>query len=233
MCSQASASAVRMSGSPESDSTKKSKCSRCPVRCNDSYVARSPAKTRCTSSLQIGMTMAVRASSGIVASGVARREMTKRSPWKASSRKPVMAVQKPADTQQNSTANSTMMMASSQSAPWYGSTVLIAQVAAMVCAIISASSVRRRRAPTKRQMPFGSGESGASYGTGFWPPCIQRSMALRARQIGPSTHGHGTIERRAGVGPVSRWMRPWLSCSSGGAGSAEGSVDAALARVAP
>ncbi len=132
------------------------------MRCSDSYVARRPAKTRCTSSLQIGMTMAVRASSGMGALGAARREMTKRSPWKASSRKPVIAVQKPADTQQNSRANSAMMIASSQSWPWYGSTVLMAQVAATVCAIISPSNVSRRRAPTKRQMPFGSGESGVS-----------------------------------------------------------------------
>ena len=123
-------------------------------------------------------------------------------------------------------------MAADEAAGRTGLAALIAR-AATVWAIISASSVRRRRAPTKRQMPFGSGESGASYGTGFLPPCIHRSTALRARQIGPSTHGQGTIERRAGSGPVSRWMRPSLSCWTGGAGSATGSADAAFARVAP
>ncbi|MNN74121.1 hypothetical protein D3C81_1902870 [compost metagenome] len=81
-------------------STKKSKRSRLPLAATDSNVARRPANTRGTSSLQIGITSAVRAVGSIGSLPALLPEMRYLSRPVSSSRKPINAVQKPADTQQ-------------------------------------------------------------------------------------------------------------------------------------
>ncbi len=64
-----------MSASLESLSTKKSKRSISPVCASEAQVARRPANTRATSSLQIGITIAVRASAGIGCPAMWRAEI--------------------------------------------------------------------------------------------------------------------------------------------------------------
>ncbi|MNR33706.1 hypothetical protein D3C85_1513990 [compost metagenome] len=90
--------------------TKKSKRSRSPVAATDSNVARNPANTRGTSSLQIGMTMAVRAPASIGSLPALAPEMRYLSRPVSSSRKPIRAVQNPADTQQNKIPNRIRML---------------------------------------------------------------------------------------------------------------------------
>ncbi|MCY1424799.1 hypothetical protein D9M71_405620 [compost metagenome] len=76
----------------------------------DSKVARRPANTRGTSSLQIGMTMAVRAPASIGSLPALLPEMRYLSRPVSSSRKPINAVQKPAETQQNRIPNRIRML---------------------------------------------------------------------------------------------------------------------------
>ncbi len=75
-----------------------------PVAFTDSHVARRPAKTRFTSSLQIGMINAVRCSGFNGSSPTVDADILYLSRPISSCRKPINAVQNPADTQQNSTA---------------------------------------------------------------------------------------------------------------------------------
>ncbi|MCY1223631.1 hypothetical protein D3C81_922690 [compost metagenome] len=71
------------------------------------------------------MMIAVRASGASGPSGAAEREIRCRSPPLASTRKPIIAVQNPADTHENRMANSPRIAISSGSAPWYGSTLVM------------------------------------------------------------------------------------------------------------
>ncbi|MNH00525.1 hypothetical protein D3C76_804540 [compost metagenome] len=150
-----------MSVSLVSLSTKKSKRSRLPLAATDSNVARRPANTRGTSSLQIGITSAVRASGAIGSLPALLPEILYLSRPVSSSRKPISAVQKPADTQQNrmpkrtrmdvckaygqtctTVSHSGWLTTSSKSTndqPWYGRMPFMYQPATMVWPIISAS----------------------------------------------------------------------------------------------
>ncbi len=75
------------------------------VAATDSQVARSPANTVATSSLQIGMMMAVRASGASVCPATLRADNACRSP-RSITQKPISPVKKPVTTQADSNANS-------------------------------------------------------------------------------------------------------------------------------
>ncbi|MNN31406.1 hypothetical protein D3C81_1450940 [compost metagenome] len=215
---QASCSAVRRSGLPLSERTKKSKWARSPERSSDSYVARSPAKTRVTSSLAIGMMTAVRADGSIGASGAALREIRWRSPPLASTRKPIIAVQNPADTHENRIANRARMATSSGSAPWYGSTLAMKYVATVVWATTSPSRNQRRCEPAGCHLPSASGPScrvSQVSGTGGRPVILRQ--VLRSQPLTTwGGHWRGTIDARSGFGPVStRTVPSSRRCSSG------------------
>ncbi|MNT19308.1 hypothetical protein D3C72_1545640 [compost metagenome] len=75
------------------------------VAATDSQVARSPANTVATSSLQIGMMMAVRASGARVCSVTLRTDSACLSP-RSITQKPISPVRKPVTTQADSSANS-------------------------------------------------------------------------------------------------------------------------------
>jgi hypothetical protein len=81
-------------------------------------VARRPANTRGTFSLQIGMTTAVRVPGAIAPSRAAVREIACLSPPLAITKNPASAVQNPIDTHVNRIANSTRIATSSGSWPW-------------------------------------------------------------------------------------------------------------------
>ncbi len=83
------------------------------MRSSERYVARKPANTRATFSLQIGMTTAVRAAGSIGAAPDERADTACRSSPKTSTRKPAIAVQNPAETQAKSTTKSASSAASS------------------------------------------------------------------------------------------------------------------------
>ncbi|MOA06296.1 hypothetical protein D3C78_1259270 [compost metagenome] len=127
----------------------------------DSKVARRPANTRGTSSLQIGITRAVRASFGIGSLPALLPEIRYLSWPVSNSRKPISAVQKPADTQQNRIPNRIRMLVcnaygstcvavcssgwcstslrSTNDQPWYGMMPFMYQPATMVWPSISSN----------------------------------------------------------------------------------------------
>ncbi|MNV81639.1 hypothetical protein D3C71_1753150 [compost metagenome] len=76
-----------------------------PVDATDSHVARNPANTVATSSLQIGMMMAVRASGASSCSTTLRTDSACLSP-RSMTQKPIKPVRKPVTTQADSRANS-------------------------------------------------------------------------------------------------------------------------------
>ena len=87
-------------------------------------MARSPANTRATFSLQIGMMTAVRASAGKAVADETDRVMAWRSRPQHSSTKPVTAVQNPSETQANRMAERLRIASSSGCCPWYGKTLV-------------------------------------------------------------------------------------------------------------
>ena len=97
---QARCSAARSAGSAVSDSTNTSNSFIAPVAASDSQVARRPAKTSTMSSLQIGITIAVRAAGSTGPLGDASAG-AKRSP-RHSAQTPIVAVAQPTPTQANS-----------------------------------------------------------------------------------------------------------------------------------
>ncbi|MNV64311.1 hypothetical protein D3C71_1569460 [compost metagenome] len=76
----------------------------CPVEATDSQVARRPANTVDTSSLQIGMMMAVRASGASVCAVTLRTDNACLSP-RTITQKPIKPVRNPVTTQADSKAN--------------------------------------------------------------------------------------------------------------------------------
>ncbi len=156
------------------------------------------------------MITAVRACSAIGALPLAEREIRCRSPPLASTRKPIIAVQKPAETHENSTVNRPSVIISRVSLPLYGSTVDMKYVAIMVCTITRNSSTQRRCAPAGCHLPSASGPScSVSHvsGTGGLPSSLRTPLRTKAATR-CGGHGRGTIDARFGSGPVATWTVP-------------------------
>ncbi len=100
----AASSAARMAGSLASDSTYRSNRREAPVAASDSQVARKPANTVETCSLQIGMMIAVRAPARMGWWPTDAADIACGSP-RHSTQKPIIAVKKPAETHAKSRPN--------------------------------------------------------------------------------------------------------------------------------
>ena len=92
------------------------------------------------------MTMAVRASRGSGPLGAAEREIRNSSPPRSDTHRPAIAVQKPAATQHDSSANSASSVPCNQPSTVVGSRSLMIAVAYSAGASDSTSSTKRRRA---------------------------------------------------------------------------------------
>ena len=163
----------------------------------------------------------------------ALREMRYRSLPRKSTRKPVIAVQKPAETQQNNTAKNAMVTISIGRVPWYGSTRDMNQVASAVCDSISSSSTPRRRLPAGWRSADASGAlppaCGESAGQGSRMRVGRRSIQSRGRRSTDSLqrvtafrvpHGCGVIDTRFSGGAMASRAWPFAACAVPGAASA-------------
>jgi hypothetical protein len=176
-----------------------------PVAASDSQVARRPAKTVATSSLQMGMMMAVRASGFITWSRTSAARSVCRSP-KSETQKPMSAVTKPVSTQAESTTNSVSCAMRSRPLPPSGCSCQNIRPAISVQARVSPTKIARRQLAAFCQGSSGS-RACAGRWPGFWPYGGSRPLAVLSRAVPmlfqKPRQGRGVMEPRLMGGAVT------------------------------